>query len=232
PPQVLWTLAPRLPPRKRHPLAVLILVRLPMQLLLAFVMLFNIAYVGAYFFFNDAVLGRFIGERVSRLFEGDLVLGSVHWNGRLIFDLVTGTPHDVVVEGVEVWGPYKGYDHPRDLRAAYGERLEVKLVLHEIIPWNRLGIPQFLEIPWILHFTEVRSHDDFRIDVVEWHELDERGILRRLLSLRDAFVLYRATPNDNRGLSIAVDDAEVDRVALTLDMSRTSAWEEIGRASC
>jgi len=225
PPQVLWTLAPRLPPRKRHPLAVLILVRLPMQLLLAFVMLFNIAYVGAYFFFNDAVLGRFIGERVSRLFEGDLVLGSVHWNGRLIFDLVTGTPHDVVVEGVEVWGPYKGYDHPRDLRAAYGERLEVKLVLHEIIPWNRLGIPQFLEIPWILHFTEVRSHDDFRIDVVEWHELDERGILRRLLSLRDAFVLYRATPNDNRGLSIAVDDAEVDRVALTLDMSRTSDWE-------
>src|SRR5690606_15458989 len=113
-PQVLWVIASALPSRRRHPLAVLFLVRLPLQALLVLVTLFNVAYVGAYFFFNDEVLGGFVSQRVSRLFEGDLELGSIHWNGRLIFDLITGTPHDVVVEDVEVWSPYKSFGHGRE----------------------------------------------------------------------------------------------------------------------
>src|SRR5690606_40809231 len=47
PPQVLWTLAPRLPPRKRLPPALLTLVRWPMQPLLGIVILFYLAYDAA-----------------------------------------------------------------------------------------------------------------------------------------------------------------------------------------
>jgi len=225
PPQILWLIASRLPRRRRRPLLVLFLIRLPLQAVLALVTVFNIAYVGAYFFFNDEVLGKFIGQRVSRLLDGDLELRRVHWSGRLIFDLLTGTPHRLLVEDVSVWNPFKSTGGVRTTRTALAPKLEVSLVLHEIIPWNRIGIPRFLEIPWILHFTEVRSLAPVQIDVVEYEEMGPGGEPRRVLSLRDAFQLYNPPNVNAKGLSIAVDDAKIEDLALRIDMSATADWE-------
>ena len=223
-PQYLWLLTARMPTRKHHPLASFLLVKLPLQLLLLFVTVFNLAYLGAYYWFNDERLGRFVSERVSGLLEGELQMGSIHWDGSLILDLVTGNPHPVVVEDVTVWEPYKSLGKERMRRAAHADRIEATLVLHEIIPWNRLGIPTLFDIPWVLHFGKVRIEDPIELTVREYDEVDAEGNPVRLIGLRDAFELYEELAPDKKGLSVAVDDAALQQTVLNVDFTQTGEW--------
>ena len=224
-PQYLVFVASAQPKRRRHPIASLLLVKLPLQLVLVFVTLFNLAYIGAYFFFNDEVLGRFIGSRVSSIIDGDLELGSIHWEGRLIFDLLTGTPSPAVVRDVTVWEPYKSTNHGPRRRAAHAERIDVTLVLHEIIPWNRIGVPTFLEIPWILHFGEVRVHDGISVQVRGYEDVAADGTTKDVIGLIGAFQLYDfEPPTDSRGLSFVVEDAITHALTVDLDFEETAGW--------
>src|SRR5690606_27518543 len=75
------------PTRRRHPVATLLFVKLPLQLVFGLIALLVVAYFGAYAFFNDAVLGRFVSARVSNLVDGELEMESIHWRPRLIVDL-------------------------------------------------------------------------------------------------------------------------------------------------
>ena len=105
------------PTRRRHPIATLLFVKLPLQFVLGLVALLVVAYFGAFVFFNDAVLGRFVSARVSNLVEGELEMESIHWRPRLIVDLLTGTPSPLQVEGVTVWSPYARTNHGREHRS-------------------------------------------------------------------------------------------------------------------
>lgn len=224
-PQYLQLIASAQPTRRRHPIASLLLVKLPLQLLLILVTLFNLAYIGGYFFFNDEVLGRFVSSRVSGILDGDLEMGSIHWEGRLIFDLLTGTPTRTVVRDVTVWEPYKSMGHERLRKLAHAERVEVTLVLHEIIPWNRLGIPTLFEIPWILHFGEVRIDDSIWVDVRGYHDTRADGTSVEVIGLIDAFRLHDfEPPAGSRGLSFAIDDAVMNGTSVVLDFQETAQW--------
>ncbi|MEM6294298.1 MAG: translocation/assembly module TamB domain-containing protein [Myxococcota bacterium] len=222
--QHLHMLATAPPTVRRHPIATLVFVKLPLQLLLGLVMMLVLAYFGAYVFFNDERLGDFVSVQVSGLLEGDLDMKSIHWQPRLIFDLVTGTPSPVVVEDVTVWSPYKRTEHGRAHQAAHAERLEASLVLGEIIPWTRLGIPAFFDIPWVLHFTEVRSDRPVWFDIEEYREVQSDGSEVTVLSLIDAFTPLDPSPTDRRGLSFAVDDAQLGPLALDVDSMAISQW--------
>lgn len=225
PPQVIALMAAAQPEVRRHPIATLLLLKLPLQLLMIVVTLLNVAYIGAYYFFNDAVLGRFVSSKVSGLLQGELEIGSIHWHGDLIVDLVTGQPHHVVVEDVTVWEPYKDYGGERLEPAAHADRIEATLVLHEIIPWNRLGIPRVFEIPWILHFAEVDIQGDSYFDVRGYVAERDDGQLVRLVGLRDAFTLWRPLPpNQNRGLSFMVDAARSDKTTVDVDFREIAGW--------
>ena len=223
-PAALWPwLATAIPHRRRHPIATLVLIKFPLRLAVAIVTLLVVSYVGAWMAFNDAVLGRFVSTRVSGLIEGELELGSIHWDLPLIVDLVTGQPTECVVEDVSVWEAYDSYGGQRTRRTAYAERLEVTLVLHEIIPWNRLGIPRFLDIPWVLHFPTVTTEDPAWFTVREYEdEHDERGEVR-LLSLIDAFRPLDPDP-DAKGLSFAVDAATLSTTTLEIDIGGEEGW--------
>ncbi|MBP7291479.1 MAG: translocation/assembly module TamB domain-containing protein [Nannocystaceae bacterium] len=222
-PQIVARLASPQPLARRHPLATLLLIRLPLQLVLLVFSLLSVAYLGAYMFFNDAVLGAFVSGKVSGLLEGELEMKSIHWNGRLILDLLTGEPSYVVVEDITVYEPYKSYGGERR-PTAHVERVEATLVLHEIIPWNRLAIPAMFEVPWMLHFDEVTIHGDSWFTVRGYRdEHDSRGEVA-LLGLRDAFQLVDQTPNDRRGLSFAVDHASLEHVDVDVDYRELSGW--------
>lgn len=223
-PQYLQLLVSAQPRRKAHPIASLLLVKLPLQFLLLLLTLFNLAYIGAYYFFNDEVLGRFVSTRVSGLLDGDLEMKSIHWEGRLIFDLLTGTPTRTVVTDVTVWEPYKSTGGRRRGKAAHAERVEASLVLHEIIPWNRIGIPPVFEIPWVLHFTDVRVQSPMWLGVREYEVDDGHGDVERVIGLRDAFRLYDFDSGDHKGLSFAVDDAVLDDLVLDIDFTEIAQW--------
>jgi hypothetical protein len=102
-PRVIAWLASAQPQVRRHPLATYLFLKLPLQLVVLLLTVLNVAYIGAYYFFNDEVLGRFVSARVSGLIEGELHLGKIHWSGRLILDLLTGEPSPVIVEDVTVY---------------------------------------------------------------------------------------------------------------------------------
>jgi hypothetical protein len=213
------------PTRRRHPIVNLLLVKLPLQLLLVLVTLFNVAYIGAYFFFNDEVLGRFISSRVSSIIDGDLEMGSIHWEGRLIFDLITGNPTPAVVRDVTVWEPYKSLGHERRRKTAHADRVDATLVLHEIIPWNRIGVPAFLEIPWVLHFEKVRIYDGISVEVRGYEDMDADGNPVELVGLIRAFQLYDfEPPEDTRGLSFLVEDAITYDTTVDLNFEETAGW--------
>src|SRR5690606_2050714 len=89
-PQYLHYMASSPPLRRKHPIATLVLVKLPLQLLMTLILIFNIAYLGAYHFFNNERLGEFIGARISGLLDGELSFGKLHWGPMLIVDLLTG----------------------------------------------------------------------------------------------------------------------------------------------
>jgi hypothetical protein len=223
-PQYLLFAASPPPARRHHPIATFLLVKLPLQLIGALLTLLVVGYVGAWAVFNDEVLGDFVSDRVSGLVEGELRMGSIHWDLPLVYDLVTGRPSHVVVEDVTVWEPYESYGGERLRRAAHADRLEVKLVLHEIIPWNRLGIPRALDIPWVLHFTDVQTDDAAWFTVRQYVATDDEGVEHRLIGLRDAFLPVAPTDPNRRGLSFAVDQARLSRVELDLDFEDTAEW--------
>ncbi|MBC8073142.1 MAG: hypothetical protein IAG13_32770, partial [Deltaproteobacteria bacterium] len=222
-PQIVALLASAQPEVQRHPVASFLLLKLPLQLVMVVLTLINVAYVGAYYFFNDEVLGRFLGSKISGLLEGELEIGRVHWNGRLIIDLITGTPHRVVAEDVTVYEPYKSYGGERR-PTAHVERIDATLVLHEIIPWNRLAIPAMFEIPWALHFGEVAISGESWFKVRGYRDVRDDGNEVALIGLRDAFVLYQPKPNTRRGLSFAVDHADLAETAIDVDFTGTAGW--------
>ncbi len=222
-PRIVALLASAQPAVQRHPMARYLLVKLPLQLVMILVALLNVAYIGAYYFFNDEVLGRFVGTRVSGLVEGGLEMGSIHWNGGLILDLLTGQPSPVTVRDVTVFEPYKSYGGEQRA-AAHADHIEATLVLHEIIPWNRLAIPAMFEIPWALHFAEVEIIGASRFDVRGYRDERDDGREVSLIGLRDAFVLHAAVPNDNRGLSFAVDHAVLDEATIDVDFTEIADW--------
>lgn len=231
-PQIVALLASGQPEVQRHPVASFLLVKLPLQLVMVVLTLLNLAYIGAYYFFNDEVLGRFVSSKVSNLLEGELEMRSIHWNGRLILDLVTGTPHPVVVEDVTIYEPYKSYGGERR-PTVHVERVEATLVLHEIIPWNRLAIPAMFEIPWVLHFGEASLQGDSWFRVRGYRDEKDDGTQVALIGLRDAFQLHNMPPNNRRGLSFAVDHAELEETDIDVDFTSTAGWRfqtELARA--
>lgn len=221
--QHLHMLATAPPTIRRHPIATLLLVKLPLQLMVGLFALLVAGYFGAYVFFNDATLGRFVSARISGLLEGDLEMESIHWRPRLIVDLLTGTPSPIDVDGITVWSPYKSTRHGRTHRSAHAERLEVRLVLGEIIPWTRLGIPAFIDIPWLLHFTEIRNEGEVWFDIRESKDTLADGTEVTYLSLINAFTPLESHP-ERKGLSFAVDDAFITDMRVEVDSMEVSEW--------
>ncbi|MCA9648523.1 MAG: translocation/assembly module TamB domain-containing protein [Myxococcales bacterium] len=227
-PQFLLFAASAPPRKRRYPIASFLLVTLPLRLVMGLMLLLTTLYVGAFLFFNDQRLGSFVSSRISGLVEGELEMGSIHWTPSLIVDLVTGQPHHVVVEDVTIWEPYASYGGQRKQRTAWARRLEADLVLHEIIPWNRLGVPTTFEIPWLLHFSSVRSDDDAWFVVREYDDVTAKGETRTLLSLIDAFRPLEPPEPDVRGISFRVDRAQLARARLSVDfMHGLEGWRTI-----
>ncbi len=222
--QHLHMLASAPPTVRRHPVATLLFVKLPLQLVVGLVALLVVAYFGAFVFFNDAVLGSFVSTRVSGLLQGDLEMKSIHWRPRLIVDLITGTPSPVEVDDITVWSPYKLTNHGREHRSAHAERLEVRIVLGEIIPWTRLGIPAFLDIPWVLHFTDVQSVGPIWFDIRQAPDTLADGSDVIYLSLIDAFHTLEEAPPNRRPLSFAVDSGDLSKLSVDVDSMEVGTW--------
>ncbi|MEX1368196.1 MAG: hypothetical protein AB1Z98_34015, partial [Nannocystaceae bacterium] len=224
-PQFLLFAASAAPRRRRYPIASFLLVKLPLRLMAGLLALLVTAYLGAYLLFNDERLGTFVSDNVSGLVEGELRMGKIHWELPLIVDLLTGQPSHVVVEDVTVWEAYDSYGGERTHRTAWARRLEAQMVLHEIIPWNRLGVPSTFEIPWLLHFTEVHSSDDAWFLVREYDDIDDEGVSHTLLSLIDAFRALEPADPDRRGISFRVDRAQLARARIAVDfMHGLQGW--------
>lgn len=211
------------PTKRRHPIASWLLVTLPLQFLVWVFAMCSAAYFAAYWQLNDTRLAAFLTHVISRNLDGELAFDSVHWRPRLIVDLILGTPTPVDVNGVRVYAPFKSLGLSRDAvdLAAHAERLEVGLVLHEIIPWNRLGVPGWLEIPWVLHFGTVSNEG--RIWVRSADEQTARGLLN---SLTDAFAeaVPAPIPSGHRGLSVRLDDAQLRGATVSLQLLESQRW--------
>lgn len=216
-PQYLLFAASPPPQVRRYPLASFLLVKLPMRMLATLCTLLVAAYVGAFLFLNDERLGRLVSDNVSGLLEGELRLGKIHWELPLVIDLVMGQPTHVVVEDVSVWEARASFPEQGERRTAWARRLEAEVVLHEVIPWNRLGVPEAIEIPWMLHFTDVRSEDDAWFVVREYDATDHEGHPRTLLSLIDAFRAVEPPEPDLRGIGFRVERARFARATLDVD---------------
>jgi hypothetical protein len=226
--QYLASCVAGLPLRVQHPLARFLLVKLPLYLWLGFIGLFAVAYVGAYFFLNDETLGRLLTRVIGKQINGDLELGSVHWSPRLLLDLVTGRPHHVVVRDVKIWRGYKREGTEPDKLIGWADEVEASLVLHEIIPWNRLVVPPVFEIPWVLHFTRAEVLSELHIDVGEFAIRNPDGRITWGISLLDTFAPNPAAPTappETRGLSFRIDDARLHDTALDLDFRPQSGWQ-------
>ncbi len=224
-PQIVEAATSPLPRKRRHPVASLVLVKLPLYLWMSLLLVLNVAYLGAFVFFNNEVLGRFVSAQVSRILQGELEIESIYWRPRMIVDFLTGQPTPLLARGVSVYEPYKGVVDPRGRKAAEADALEVELVLHEIIPWNRLGIPTVFEIPWVLHFGQVRGSDPVHLYVRTYRTRTDTGDPVVLMGLRDAFLLWDFERDpDSKGLSIALDDARLDRVSVEVDQFQLSDW--------
>ncbi|MEE9384134.1 MAG: translocation/assembly module TamB domain-containing protein [Nannocystaceae bacterium] len=213
------------PHKKRHPIATLLLVRLPLQFVLWSLTLFSVAYFAAYSQFNDARLAAFLTQRISGHLDGELAFERVHWQPRLVFDFLSGQPTPVETRGVRVYAPFKSAGRTRDDAelAAYAEHLSLGIVLHEIIPWNRLGvIPAWLEIPWVLHFSAARNRGPMWIRAAD---MSSQGQL--LNTLTDAFSQFPAIPRPAgmRGLSVRVDGARFSGVSVGLYLIESQNWE-------
>ncbi len=219
-PQFLLFAASPAPLVRRYPIAKFLFVMLPLRLVLGVLLLLTTLYFGAYAFFNDERLGTFVSDNVSGLLEGELRMERIHWELPLIVDLVTGQPTHVEVENLTVWEPYASYGGERRRRTAHVRRLEAGLTLHEIIPWNRLGVPEAIEIPWLLHLHDVRSEEEAWITVREYEDTTDQGERRTLLSLIDAFQPVEPGDPTRQGLSFRVEDVHLARATLDVDFMR------------
>ncbi|MEZ4381477.1 MAG: translocation/assembly module TamB domain-containing protein [Nannocystaceae bacterium] len=229
-PQYLRFARAPLPRKRRHPIANLVLVKAPLYLWLALLLVFNVAYLGAWWFFNDETLARFLGPTISPFIDGDLEFDSIHWQPRLIVDLITGTPTPVRVRGFRVYEGHTYLDLPQRRLTAEAEAVDAKLVLHEIIPWNRIGVvPPVFEIPWLLHFAEARTTGPVRLRVHQYAVENRRGETEWRLSLTGAF----QPPNDDpgplhtRGISFHVDDFRGDDVSIDVDFRTSGQWQTL-----
>ncbi len=224
-PQYLLFAASPPPLVRRYPLASFLLVKLPLRLMSTMVTLLFAAYVGAFMFLNDERLAEIVSDGVSGLVEGDLRMDKIHWELPLIVDLLTGQPTHVVVEGISIWEASASYGGVPKRRTAWARRIEADIVLHEIIPWNRIGVPQAIEIPWLLHLTDARSTGDAWFVVREYDDTDDSGQDHTLISLIDAFRALDADP-DLRGISFRVDRAHFGRATLDVDfLHGLDGWE-------
>lgn len=227
-PQLVRFAAAPLPTRRQHPVARFVFVKLPVYLWLGFLAFFTVAYVAAYFFLNDETLGRLLTRVIDRQINGKIELGSVHWRPDLIFDLITGRPHHATVHGLKIWGGYKlaGKSEPDVLLGEGAGPIEADIVLHEIIPWNRFLVPPVLEVPWVLHFTELRSEAPLRLDVKERRLPQLTGGDAWVVDLLDAFGVYAEWPPlSTRGISIRIDDTDLAAVDLDLDFRAQTGWQ-------
>ncbi|MCH9685150.1 MAG: hypothetical protein K0V04_27175, partial [Deltaproteobacteria bacterium] len=228
-PQFLLFAASAAPQVRRYPIASFLLIKLPLRLLLGVFAMLTVLYLGAYLLLNDARLGRLVSTQVSSLVEGDLEIEQIHWELPLIVDLLTGQPTHVEVRGVSVWEAYESYGGERTRRTAWAKQLDVDLVLHEVIPWNRLGVPTALDIPWALHFTQVRSTEDAWFVVREYDDVDDQGETHTLISLLGAFEPVEPSDPDRRGISFIVEDTSLSRATLDVDFRRgLSGWQTAG----
>ncbi|TPV93637.1 MAG: hypothetical protein B7733_19460 [Myxococcales bacterium FL481] len=213
----------RQPTIRRYPLAGWLLITLPFQLMLWICGIFTAAYLTAYWQFNDERLGAFLTQSISQNIDGELAFDSVHWHPRLIIDLALGVPTPVSLRGVRVFGPFKSLGQSRDAveLAAQADALEVSLVLHEIVPWNRLGVPGWLEIPWVLHFGRVTNSGKLWIRSAD--VTTSRG---RLNTLTDAFAepIPTPLPPGRRGLSVRLDDAQLEMATISLELIDSQRW--------
>jgi hypothetical protein len=223
-PQYLQFMASPQPTRRRHPIATLLFVKLPLQLMMILILLFNLAYLGAYWFFNDERLGQFVSAKVSGLLDGDLEIESLHWSPMLIVDLLTGRPHTIEARGVTVWEPYKIDGGERTRKAAEAERLELDLVIHEIIPWNRLGVPKLVEIPWVFHLADIRTDGNLWVAVRSYQNPHRNN--EWMVGLVDAFKIAAETapPPHLKRLSFRIDHTDLENVVVGLDMVERSGW--------
>lgn len=214
-----------LPLRRERPLARLFFIKVPLYFWMFLIILFNLGYLGAWVFFNDETLGRFMSDKISGLFDGEMEFDSVHWKPSLIVDLVTGQPAELHVKGYRIYEGYKRRGEEFRRTAVEAEDVKLNLVLHEIIPWNRLGIPRLLEIPWVLHFTKARSDKPVRIDVRQYRAVYPDGTESWDVGLVSAFVMLEEAPADQRGLSIKVEDTQFTDLQLNLDFREKSQWQ-------
>jgi hypothetical protein len=227
-PQYLAFAAAGLPTRVQHPILRLFLVKLPLYLWLGFFGLFTVAYIGAYFFLNDENLGRLLSTVIGRQINGDLELGSVHWRPTLIFDLLTGTPHHATVKDVKIWRGYKRQGGEREVLLGWADHVEAEIVLHEIIPWNRVGVPPVFEIPWVLHFPSAEVVGKLHLDVGEFAYHDPDGRVVWNVDLLDTFAPNPAVAGvkvETRAISFRMDEIEVHDVDLDLDFRPQSGWQ-------
>ncbi len=219
-PQYIGALESAMPLRRRFPLARTMLVALPVRIASALSILFGVVYIAAFFFFNDARLGSTLGSLLSRNFDGELAIESIHWNPWLIFDLLVGRPHTVTVKGVRIYEPYKKSKREKQL-AVYAEAVEVDLVLHEIIPWNRLGVPAVLDIPWNLHFRRAVGSGDIWITARAYQDGDHT-----VVTLRDAFkppVPFPPRPGVRR-IGFVIEGISLPGLRLKLDWLDVGNW--------
>ncbi|PRQ05962.1 translocation/assembly module TamB domain-containing protein [Enhygromyxa salina] len=223
-PQYLQFMASPQPTRRKHPVATMLLVKLPLQLMMILLLVFNLAYLGAYHFFNDQRLASFLTDKIGGLIDGELTFGSLHWGPMLLVDLITGQPHTVHGYDLEVWEGFKIDELDKTRRTAYAEHVEVELVMHEIIPWNRLGVPGLLEIPWVLHFEEIHNHGELWVDVRSYQ--NEHRDDQWMLSLINAFDTYADLhpPPELKKLSFQIDHGQLNGLALLIDLEERSGW--------
>lgn len=232
-PQLVRFAASPLPTRRQHPVARFIFVKLPIYLWLGFIGFFALIYVGAYFFLNDETLGRLLTRVIDAQINGRLELRSVHWRPELIFDLVTGRPHHATVTGLKIWGGYKaaGKDEPDFVLGGGDGPIEAKIVVHEIIPWNRFLVPPVLEVPWVLHLTEVQTAAPLQLAAGERQLPQLDGTDAWVVDLVDAFGPPPGPQPElsTRGISIRIDHTDLAAVDLGLDFRPQTGWQtELG----
>lgn len=231
-PQYLHFTQSTLPWTAADPWRSWLLVRLPVQIILLSCILFFSGYAWAYLRFNDEHLAEFLTENIGSVIDGDLRFGKVHWGPTLALDLLIGRSHLIEVQDVyvfeghkyarQVGGPAQG--KPVEYRpTAYAEHLKVRLVLHEIIPWNRLGVPRVFNIPWILHFRDMQSLGEMWVGARAYVDPDDG---REKISLIDAFGPSDDSPSTlgYRRLSFKIDDTHLPKLTVPLDFLNDSEW--------
>lgn len=228
-PQIVRFAASPQPTRRQSPILRFFFIKLPVYFWLGLLGLLSVAYVVAYFFVNDATLGRILTKVIDKQINGRLELGSVHWGPDLIVDLITGQPHHATVTGLKLWRGYMRQDMPEPdtVIAECDGPVEAEIILHEIIPWNRFLVPPVLEVPWVLHFTDIRTESPMRLDVSEIKTRYADGSEAWIVDLVEAF---QPGPGpypvlSTRALSIRIDHTDLDSLALDLDFRAQTGWQ-------